>query len=163
MKKHIKTILIIFVITILSQIVVFAHNQSNFPLLNNPKISFLASQQNSLKANGTKVVSNNDNKKQETNPDSIKKNSIKKIWESSDGFLNVAVELADEKSEIKLTVLNLLGKEIAKIYQGQPETKNDEGHFVFTSKTQLNLPKSIYVLILQGNTFKVADKFIITK
>jgi hypothetical protein len=122
-------------------------------------------QQTQSKTDGTKVVNNNHRKQdgQVPNPDVHTKNSIKKVWENNDGLLNVTAELVDEKSEVKLYVCNLLGKKVAEIYQGLPTSKNNDGHFVFTSHTQLNLPKSVYIVVLQGNTFKLAEKFIVTK
>jgi hypothetical protein len=117
--------------------------------------------------NGIKVVSNNANsntKKREgqvANPQP--KNSIKEIREENDGVLSVVAEIADDKTEINIAVFNMLGKEVRKIFQGIPTEKNDEGHYVFTSEKPLNLPKNVYILVIQGNTFKIADRFITVK
>ncbi|MPN21696.1 hypothetical protein SDC9_169076 [bioreactor metagenome] len=128
---------------------------------NNP---FQVQLQARSKVDGTKIVNSN-TKKQEvvSNADTQTKNAIKKIWEGNDGLLNVMVELADDKYEVKINVYNLLGKEVKKIYQGLPPNKNNEGYYVFTSQTQLNLPKNVYILVIQGSGFRIADRFIVAK
>lgn len=57
----------------------------------------------------------------------------------------------------------MLGKEMRKIFEGIPNEKNEEGYYIFTSDTPVNLPKNIYILVIQGLTFKIADKFVVTK
>ena len=114
---------------------------------------------------GIKVVSNNQKKREGevANVETQPKNSIKKIFEESDGTLNVIVELLDNKSEVRISVFNMLGKEVRKIYKGLPHKKNDDGHYVFASEAPLNLPKNVYILVVQGNAFKIADRFILAR
>jgi len=166
MKIYLNFIIIFFLASIIP--VLSNDNSLNLKRLERSNNTLLPTQlicQIQSKTDGIKVVNDNSKKQDEQvpNPDSLTKNSIKKIYENNDGLLNVIVELADEKSEVKLYVCNLLGKEVAKIYQGLPTNKNNDGYFVFTSQTHLNLPKSVYIVVLQGNTFKIAEKFIVTK
>ncbi len=117
-------------------------------------------------SSGTKLVANN-SKKQNTNyfskSDSVQNNRIKKIWESSDGILNIAVTLSDTQSTIKIAVYNMLGKELKKIFTGLPTIKNDDGDYVFSSETALNVPKGVYIIVVQGSQFRIAEKYIFTK
>jgi hypothetical protein len=57
----------------------------------------------------------------------------------------------------------MLGKEVRVVYQGLAKDKNDDGYYIFTSQNPINLPKNVYILVIQGETFKIADRFIIAK
>jgi len=133
------------------------------PTVNNTKLEL---QQIIAPANpiGTKVVSNHNEKKREA--DAIKPqaaNKIREVREEFDGRLNIVAEIVDDKAEIKILIFNMLGKEVRKIFQGVPTEKNDDGYYVFTSEKPLNLPKNAYILVIQGNTFRIADRFIIAR
>ena len=109
------------------------------------------------KSNSTKLTANkNDEKIHQTN-------KIVKIWIGSDGILNATAEIHDNKEEVKIFIYNLLGKELNKIYDGLPTEKDNEGYYKFTSSTPINLPFNIYILVMQGTSYKIADKFIISK
>ena len=105
--------------------------------------------------------SNNNTKKREE--PAKKKNKIVEIIEDNNGILNIVAEIEDAKSEIKITIFNMLGKEVRKVFQGIPTEKNDDRQYVFTSKNPLNLPKNVYILVIQGDTFRIAEKFIAIK
>jgi len=164
MNKNFKIFIIVFLNLIFTNINVTAFDAKRLyvPTVNTSKPQFqqIIANDNSV---GIKLVSNNTKKRegQVANPQT--KNSIKRIREENDGVLNIVAEIADSNSEVRITVFNMLGKEVRKIYQGKPTEKNEDGHYVFTSEKPLNLPKNVYILVIQGNTFRIADRFITTK
>ena len=95
--------------------------------------------------------------------DSAQNNKIVKIWEVNEGVLNIAVALSDTQSVIKIAVYNMLGKEIKKIFTGLPTNKNEDGNYIFSSETALNVPKGVYIIVVQGAQFRIAEKYIFTK
>jgi hypothetical protein len=170
MRKKLFLFLVLFLHFTVATIVVTAINIKVNEFSSDVLYKMQSPQQIPSKVDGTKVVNNNSKKNGVTNLNAenqfkseLTKNSIKKIWEGNDGFLNVVAELSDAQSEVKITIYNMLGKEVKKVYSGLPEEKDEDGYYIFTSQAPLNLPKNIYILVIQGNTFKVADKFIIAK
>lgn len=95
--------------------------------------------------------------------DTNNRNKIKKIWENSSGVLNVTANLIDTNIVVKINAYNMLGKKVAEIFSGVPSNKNGDGEYHFTSDTATNLPKGVYVLVIQSSRFRIAEKFIITK
>jgi hypothetical protein len=90
------------------------------------------------------------------------KNKIRKMWVGNDGVLNLDVELLDACSEIKITIFNMFGKAVHKVYKGLPKNENKDGFYSFQSSTPIKLPKSVYIVVVQGNTFKLAEKLVIS-
>ncbi len=95
--------------------------------------------------------------------DTTSVNKIIKIWENNSGILNVIANLEDGKKSIKINVYNMLGKEVKKIFSGIPVNKNSNGEYYFSSETALELPRGVYILVIQGAEFRIAEKFILTK
>ena len=122
------------------------------------KLSYISTNSAASKLIGTKLVNSNtnDDKKHQTN-------KIVRIWLGSDGLINATAEIKDDKEEVKIFIYNLLGKEISKIYDGLPNEKDEDGNYKFTSQSPLNLPNNIYILVIRGTSYKIADKFIISK
>ena len=164
MKANFKISLILFLNIIFTDVAVSAFNSKHLYALtvNNSKPELRQIIANS-NPDGMKIVSNNSKKREVQVAETQPKNSIKNIFEGDDGILNISLELIDEKTEVKISVFNMLGKEVRKIYQGLPLEKDDEGYFIFASKAPLNLPKNVYILVVQGNTFRIADRFVVTK
>ncbi|MCL2039597.1 MAG: hypothetical protein FWG85_04110 [Bacteroidetes bacterium] len=108
--------------------------------------------------NNTKVMNSNknENKKHLTN-------KIIKIWIESDGILNATAEIKDSKEELKISVYNMLGKEVFKVYQGMPLKKDEDGNYKFVSSSPINLFNNVYILVIEGTSYKIADKFIISR
>ena len=75
---------------------------------------------------------------------------------SEDKFV-VKVNLKDKDSEIRLSVFNILGKEVFEIHNGKPINGNE---YEFLSS---NLPNGIYLCILTGRNFRDAAKFIVSR
>jgi hypothetical protein len=92
----------------------------------------------------------------------VEKNAIKTVWIGGDNYLNVEAELV-EKCEVKISIYNMLGKEILKVYQGTPDEKNEKGYYTFKSQQQIALSKNVYVVVMQSNTFRIAEKIIVAQ
>lgn len=84
-------------------------------------------------------------------------NKIEKLWMSSEDKFVVKVNLKDKDSEIRLSVFNILGKEVFEIHNGKPINGNE---YEFLSS---NLPNGIYLCILTGRNFRDAAKFIVSR
>lgn len=89
--------------------------------------------------------------------DNQKSNRIDKLWMSSEDVFKVKLELQDKDTEIKLSIFNILGKEVFEIYNGKPLNSNE---YEFLSS---NLPNGIYLCILTGRNFRDAAKFIVSR
>ena len=98
-----------------------------------------------------------------TKLDTTNKNKIVKIWENNSGVLNITAKLNDNKKNIKVIVYNMLGKEVSILFNGVPVNKNSDGDYYFVSDTSLELPRGVYILVIQGIDFRIAEKFILTK
>ena len=106
---------------------------------------------------------NQQNKTNITKLDTTNKNKIVKIWENNSGVLNITAKLNDNKKNIKVIVYNMLGKEVSILFNGVPVNKNSDGDYYFVSDTSLELPRGVYILVIQGIDFRIAEKFILTK
>lgn len=110
------------------------------------------------------LITNEKNVNTTNNDDKIHTtNKIIKIWIENDGLLNTTAEIKDNKEEVKISVFNMLGKEVFRVYQGFPLKKDDEGNYKFTSSTPVNLFNNVYILVIESRSYKIADKFIISR
>ncbi|MBQ6268701.1 MAG: hypothetical protein IJK61_01090 [Bacteroidetes bacterium] len=124
-------------------------------------ISCLSDLKVELKA--AQPAENQQNKTNITKLDTTNKNKIVKIWENNSGVLNITAKLNDNKKNIKVIVYNMLGKEVSILFNGVPVNKNSDGDYYFVSDTSLELPRGVYILVIQGIDFRIAEKFILTK
>lgn len=110
------------------------------------------------KINGTNIENSKSVQVSSKTEDEVpKENKIDKLWMSSEDKFTVKLELIDKESEIKLSVFNILGKEVFEIHDGKPNSSNE---YEFLSS---NLPNGIYLCILNGRNFRDAEKFIISR
>ncbi len=82
---------------------------------------------------------------------------IKSIKETKDG-LTLTVELADDQQVLTVSAYNLLGKKVLDIYHG--------GEKAGTREYPLNtnsIPSGIYICVVQGDNFRLAEKFFVSK
>ena len=84
-------------------------------------------------------------------------NSIQKVWSKNEQFY-VRLSLMDYQSDITLTAYNMLGKEVLKIHQGTPKPKDTLYEF-----SSSELPNGVYICVLQGKSFRDAEKFIVSR
>jgi len=85
-------------------------------------------------------------------------NKITKVW--SDGA-NINVALLISKSEtapIKLSLFNLLGKEVKVMYEGFRK----EEDYIYSANIN-ELPNGVYICVLTSNNYRDAKKFVISK
>lgn len=92
-----------------------------------------------------------------TEDESPKENKIDKLWMNGEDKFIVKIDLIDKESEIRLSVFNILGKEVFEIHNGKPNSFNE---YEFLSS---NLPNGIYLCILNGRNFRDAEKFIVSR
>lgn len=167
MKQYIQFFSIFILFNLVSFQNVFANNYNELDSKSN---SYLIDYLDDYQEAGTKVVDNYRKQKkykkevQKTDvADSNNRNKIKKIWENSSGILNVTANLIDTNIVVKINAYNMLGKKVAEVFSGTPTTRNGDGEYHFTSDTATNLPKGVYVLVIQSSQFRIAEKFIITQ
>ncbi|MBX3042607.1 MAG: T9SS type A sorting domain-containing protein [Candidatus Kapabacteria bacterium] len=106
--------------------------------------------------NGTDFVSFN-SKYFVTNQDTITSTKITKVWYTQ-AELNVEVYQVQKQQNITITVYNMLGKEVLEVFKGISSTRTEEVY-----SATFNLPNGIYICVLQGNTFRDSEKFIISR
>lgn len=82
---------------------------------------------------------------------------IKSIKETKDGLL-LTVELADDQQNLIVSAYNLLGKKVLDIYHGGEKAGVREYPVNITS-----IPSGIYICVVQGDNFRLAEKFFISK
>lgn len=83
-------------------------------------------------------------------------NRILQVWTSAND-LNVKIQVSDKNKVINITVYNMLGKEIIKVYEGLHVRESDP----YT--VNKNIPNGIYICVLRGDGFRHAEKFIISR
>jgi hypothetical protein len=135
-----------------------AKSKSNKSSTYSQKYSQTRLAQNS-KPNGTKIAEIQKDEKNSThkNPG---QNRIKELRERQDGNgFQLYLELADYDSSIKIVVLNMLGKKVIDVYEGLPNTAKDYYYDIPTSE----LSNGVFVCIVQGKDFRLAEKFIISR
>ncbi len=104
--------------------------------------------------NGTNIDLNKTNSSVEA--DTNVTNQILQVWYSSTELF-VKVKVVDKNKNISLTVYNMLGKELIQIFEGV-HTRDENPYIV-----RYSLPNGIYICVLQGESFRDAEKFIISR
>jgi len=82
---------------------------------------------------------------------------IKSIKETKDGLL-LTVELADDQQNLIVSAYNLLGKKVLDIYHGGEKAGVKE----YPLNTN-SIPSGIYICVVQGDNFRLAEKFFVSK
>ncbi len=94
-----------------------------------------------------------------TDADSNKKeNRIAKVWRGMQEQYHIKVDVKDNEPYIRLSVYNMLGKEVLLIYSDKPKPKDVE--YTFSGS---ELPNGVYICVLQGKNFRDAEKFIVSR
>lgn len=88
--------------------------------------------------------------------DTTVNNKILQVWATSTD-LNVKIQVTDKNKQINITVYNMLGKEIVKVYDGI-HTRDTDPYTV-----NFFIPNGIYICVLRGDGFRNAEKFIISR
>lgn len=91
--------------------------------------------------------------------DTSKNNRIIGIREGSSGVYQLELDIADNQQNLSIGILNLLGKKVIDVHQG--------GEFAGRSKMfDINvqgIPNGIYMCIVQGDNFRLAEKFYVSR
>jgi hypothetical protein len=66
------------------------------------------------------------------------------------------VELASEQRRLEIAVYNLLGKRVATVYQGKASPGVHEYPI-----PSAELPNGVYICVVQGDGFRLAQKFVV--
>jgi hypothetical protein len=66
------------------------------------------------------------------------------------------VELASEQRRLEIAVYNLLGKRVATVYQGKASPGVHEYPI-----PSAGLPNGVYICVVQGDGFRLAQKFVV--
>ena len=83
-------------------------------------------------------------------------NQILQVWYSKTE-LKVKIKVKDKNKTISIVVYNMLGKEVLRVYDGV-HTRDEDDYYI-----NYNLPNGIYICVLQGDNFRDAEKFIISR
>ncbi len=94
--------------------------------------------------------------KKQVEADTSISNKVLQVWATSTD-LNVKIQVSDKNKQINITVYNMLGKEIVKVFEGLHVRENDP----YT--VNINMPNGIYICVLRGDGFRNAEKFIISR
>ncbi len=80
------------------------------------------------------------------------------IREGGDTF-RLLFDLGEDQHNISINAYNLLGKKVVEIYQGSEKAgKGKDYNFNVSS-----LPNGIYICVVQGDNFRLAEKFVISR
>lgn len=72
--------------------------------------------------------------------------------------LTAKVDLASEQPQIDVAIFNMLGKRMSDVFRG-PASKGEHEYVSSIS----DLPEGVYICILQGNNFRRAEKFYLSR
>lgn len=85
-------------------------------------------------------------------------NKISKIWNDNQNF-RIKLYITQYKDQsIRLSLYNLLGKEVKVIYEGVPLDNDYEYTFPY-----LDLPNGVYLCVLNGHFYRDTKKIVISK
>ncbi len=91
--------------------------------------------------------------------DSNEAKNLVKVWENSSNDVVISLKLKEPNQRIKISVWNMLGKNVIDDFDG--EYKNLESEHII--KNSNNLPKGVYLIIVQGEKVRLDSKFIISR
>jgi hypothetical protein len=85
-------------------------------------------------------------------------NKISKIWNDGQNY-RIQLQITQYKDQsIKLSLYNLLGKEVKVIYEGLP--LNNDYEYTFSYQ---ELPNGVYLCVLNGHFYRDTKKIVISK
>jgi len=91
--------------------------------------------------------------------DSARASKILAIKGRNDDY-EVSVELAQDQSRLDCGAYNLFGKRVMDIYVTQSYEKAGRKTFTFNTA---GIPNGMYLCVVQGNNFRIAEKFQISR
>ena len=94
-----------------------------------------------------------------TSIDTSKNNKIIGIREHSGGVYQLELDLADNQQNLSVGIYNLLGKRVIDVHQGSEFAGRSK---MFDINVQ-GVPNGIYMCIVQGDNFRLAEKFYVSR
>ncbi len=91
--------------------------------------------------------------------DTSKNNRIIGIREHSGGVYQLELDLADNQQNLTVGIYNLLGKRVIDVHQGSEFAGRSK---MFDINVQ-GVPNGIYMCIVQGDNFRLAEKFYVSR
>lgn len=90
--------------------------------------------------------------------DSARDTRIVGVREGGDMF-RLVLDVGEDQRNLSINVFNLLGKKVLEVYQG-PEKAGKAKDFTLNVSS---LPNGVYICVVQGDNFRLAEKFIISR
>ena len=91
--------------------------------------------------------------------DTSKPNKIIGIRESSGGLYLLEMDVAENQQNLQIGIYNLLGKKVLDVHQGTEYSGKSK---LFDMNVQ-GIPNGIYMCIAQGDNFRLAEIFYISR
>ena len=91
--------------------------------------------------------------------DTAKFNRILGIRENSGGIYQLELDIAENQQNLSIGVYNLLGKRVIDVNQGSEYAGKSK---MFDVNVQ-GVPNGIYMCIVQGDNFRLAEKFYVSR
>lgn len=92
-----------------------------------------------------------------TAADTVRTNRIVNTYGEGDRY-TITLDLIDNQDNMRISLYNLLGKKVLDIYSGDASS----GRFTHTFNVS-SVPKGMYLCVVRGDNFQLAEKFVITR
>ncbi len=92
-----------------------------------------------------------------TAADTVRSNRIVNTYGEGDRY-TINLDLIDNQDNMRISLFNLLGKKVLDIYTGDASS----GRFTHTFNVS-SVPKGMYLCVVRGDNFQLAEKFVITR
>ncbi len=91
--------------------------------------------------------------------DTSRNNRIIGIREHSGGIYQLELDVSDNQQNLSIGIYNLLGKRVIDVHQGSEFAGRSK---MFDINVQ-GIPNGIYMCIVQGDNFRLAEKFYVSR
>lgn len=91
--------------------------------------------------------------------DSSRPNRIVSIRENNSGLYQLELDISENQQNLQIGIFNLLGKRVLDVHQGAEYAGRSR---MYDMNVQ-SIPNGIYVCIVQGDNFRLAEKFYISR
>lgn len=94
-----------------------------------------------------------------TSIDTSRNSRIIGIREHSGGIYQLELDISDNQQNLSIGIYNLLGKKVLDVHQGSEFAGKSK---MFDINVQ-GIPNGIYMCIVQGDNFRLAEKFYVSR
>ncbi len=84
---------------------------------------------------------------------------VNKIFPLGNDVYRLEIDLAQDQQSLTIAAYNLLGKKVLDIHQGGDKAGKDKTYDMNTT----SIPSGIYICVVQGDNFRFAEKFYLSK